>query len=288
MRIMTPPSAVASDTFLLCVSGIINPSLRERILDLAYSFGLGAVNYAAVGNVGELYTIPANHQKNDEIVIGRVTKDELKDMYSYYLVDKSKPGRSVYDSMLASAPNGICPLCGVGHAVTLDHFLPKAKFPMFSVLPLNLIPACRDCNTGKLTAYATAFGEQSLHPYFDHGMYISDQWLFARVMQTSPASVSFFVAPPDNWSVDEGARVLSHFTSLKLGERFSVLAAGELASINAVLKQYIGQMGLGAVREYLNACAVAELSLHKNSWKAAMLLALADDNWFCQTGYQVK
>jgi hypothetical protein len=158
---------------------------------------------------------------------------------------------------------------------------------MFSVLPLNLIPACRDCNTGKLTAYATAFGEQSLHPYFDHGKYVSDQWLFARVVQTSPASVSFFVAPPANWSVGEGERVLSHFTSLKLGERFSVLAAGELASINAVLKQYIGRSGPDAVREYLNACAAAELSLHKNSWKAAMLLALAGDNWFCQTGYQL-
>jgi 5-methylcytosine-specific restriction endonuclease McrA len=269
------------------VNGIVNTSLRERILEIAPSFDLGDANYAAAGDVGRLYTIPANNQRNKEIVIGRVTKDELKDMYSYYLVDKSKPGRAVYDLMLASAPNGICPLCGVGHAVTLDHFLPKAKFPMFSVLPLNLIPACRDCNTGKLTAYATAFGEQSLHPYFDHGKYVSDQWLFARVVQTSPASVSFFVAPPANWSVGEGERVLSHFTSLKLGERFSVLAAGELASINAVLKQYIGRSGPDAVREYLNACAAAELSLHKNSWKAAMLLALAGDNWFCQTGYQL-
>jgi 5-methylcytosine-specific restriction endonuclease McrA len=284
---MARPAAVASDTFLLCVNGIVNNSLRERILELAPSFNINDANYAAAGSVGGLYTIPANNQRNDEIVIGRVTKDELKEMYSYYLVDKSKPGRSVYDLMLASAPNGICPLCGVGHAVTLDHFLPKAKFPMFSVLPLNLIPACRDCNTGKLTAYATAFGEQSLHPYFDHGKYVSDQWLFATVVQTSPASVRFFVAPPANWSVGEGERVLSHFTSLKLGERFSVLAANELGSINAVLKQYIGRSGPDAVREYLNACAAAELGLHRNSWKGAMLLALASDNWFCQTGYQL-
>lgn len=287
MRVMARPSAVASDTFSLCVNGIVNDSLRERILELAHTFGLADVNYAAVGIAGALYTIAANNQKNGEIVIGRVTKAELKDMYSYYLVDKSKPGRSIYDSMVASAPNGICPLCGVGHAVTLDHFLPKAKFPMLSVLPLNLIPACRDCNTGKLTAYATGFGEQSLHPYFDHGKYVSDQWLFASVMQTSPASVRFFVAPPSNWSAGDGERVVSHFTSLKLGERFSVLAAGELASINAVLKQYIGRMGPGAVREYLNACADAELGLHRNSWKAAMLLALASDDWFCQTGYQL-
>jgi hypothetical protein len=287
MRSMARPAIVASETFLLCVNGILNASLRERILELAPSFDLGNANYATAGNAGELYTIPASNHRNGEIVIGRVTKDELKDMYSYYLVDKSKPGRSVYDLMLASAPNGICPLCGVGHAVTLDHFLPKAKFPIFSVLPLNLIPACRDCNTGKMTAYATTFGEQSLHPYFDHGKYVSDQWLFARVVQTSPASVTFFVAPPANWSVGEEERVLAHFTSLKLGERFSVLAAGELASINAVLKQYIGSRGPDAIREYLNACAAAELGLHKNSWKAAMLLALASDDWFCQTGYQL-
>ena len=288
MRVMACPAASVSDTLTLCVSGIVNDSLRERILELAPTFALVGTNYSAAGTAGELYAFPVNNQRNEEIVIGRVTKDELKDMYSYYLVDKSKPGRSVYDSMLASAPNGICPLCGVGHAVTLDHFLPKAKFPMFSILPLNLVPACRDCNTGKLTAYAKEFGEQSLHPYFDHGKYIDDQWLFARVEQTAPASVSFFVAPPAAWLDGDKERVLSHFMSLKLGERFSVLAAGELSSINAMLKAYIAGIGPDAVREYLNAYAMAELSLHKNSWKAALLLALASSNWFCQIGFQLE
>ncbi|MBP1205785.1 hypothetical protein JOD97_003847 [Duganella sp. 1411] len=266
----------------------MNASLRERILELAPTFALAGSNYSAAGITGELYSFPVNNQPNEEIVIGRVRKDELKDMYSYYLVEKSKPGRSVYDLILSSAPNGICPLCGVGHAVTLDHFLPKAKFPIFSILPLNLIPACRDCNTGKLTAYAKTFGEQSLHPYFDHGKYIDDQWLFARVEQTVPASIRFFVAPPANWPDGDKERVLSHFMSLKLGERFSVLAAGELASINAMLKAYIVGIGPYAVREYLNACTMAELSLHKNSWKAAMFLALAGSNWFCQTGFQLE
>ncbi len=286
MRVMARPAVAASDTLSLCVSGIVNPSLRERILEATPTFSVADTRYSTAGTTGELYTIPVNNQRNEEILIDRVTKDELKAMYSYCLVDKTKPGRSVYDSILASAPNGICPLCGVGQAATLDHYLPKAKFPIFSILPLNLIPACRDCNTGKLTDYANTFGEQSLHPYFDHGKYIDDQWLFARVEQTVPPSVSFFVAPPANWQDGDKERVQSHFRSLKLGERFSVLAAGELASINAMLKAYIAPRGAGEVREYLNACKMAELSLHKNSWKVAMLSALADSAWYCQTGFR--
>ena len=287
MRAMAHPAASIMDAFTLCLNGIVNPLLKQRILEIKASFLSAETEYSAAGSAGHLYMIPANHQRGEEIAIGRVTKGELKEMYTYYLVDKSKPGRSVYDLLLTSAPNGICPLCGVGQAATLDHFLPKAKFPIYSVLPLNLIPACRDCNTGKLATFATSYGEQSLHPYFDHGIFVNEQWLSASVMHTTPASISFFVSAPTSWAPGDQARAESHFLSLRLGERFAVLAASELTSINAMLKSYISGLGSNAVREYLNACAIAEFGLHRNSWKTAMLFALAADDWYCQGGFRL-
>lgn len=287
MRLMASPTVSITEAYQLCLNGIVNPLLRQKISEIQPFFWGAEAGYAAAGRIGHLYTIPESSQRNEEIVVGRVTKGELKDMYTYYLVDKSKPGRSLYDLLLTSAPNGICPLCGVGQAATLDHFLPKAKFPIYAILPLNLIPACRDCNTGKLTAYATTYGEQSLHPYFDHGIFVNERWLSATVMHTTPASINFFVSVPVNWEAGDRERAETHFLSLKLRERFAVLAAGELASINAMLKSYISGLGPNAVREYLNACALAEFGLHKNSWKTAMLFALAADDWFCQEGFRL-
>jgi hypothetical protein len=282
---MRHPATSAKESFAISATGIVNIGLKNRILEIEPAITAAETRYSTAGYAKSLYLIPPNNRRNEEFLVGQVTKGELKDMYSYYLVDKSKPGRSVYDVLLASAPNGICPLCGVGYAATLDHFLPKSKFPLFSILPSNLVPACRDCNTGKLTAHATTYGEQSLHPYFDHGIYVDDQWLFAKVMHTSPASISFYVSPPSNWTGGDKERVESHFTSFKLSERYAILAAGELASINSILRSYIYSSGPSAIQDYLNACAISEFNLYKNSWKTAMLLALAADDWFCYTGF---
>lgn len=287
MRAMEKPKTLSADAFALCISGIVNFSLKERVLEIESAFVAASQDYTSAGVAKSFYSLPADNRGKDEISAGRVTKSELKNLYTYYLVEKDKPGRIVYDSLLASAPSGICPLCGAGYAVTLDHYLPKSKFPLLSISPLNLIPACRDCNTGKLTAYAQAYDQQSLHPYFDHGLYQVDRWLTAEVLHSAPASIRFSTDPPKNWSDGDKERVKSHFTSLKLGERYAVLAAGELGSISAILRSFISKSGRIGVQEYLKACAASESDLHKNSWKTAMFHALANDDWFCQTGYQL-
>lgn len=61
----------------------------------------------------------------------------------------------------------VCPMCGSMHSGTLDHYLPKNNYPIFSVFSKNLIPAC-NCNSrrGELLCGPKA-GERVLHPYFD-------------------------------------------------------------------------------------------------------------------------
>jgi hypothetical protein len=62
----------------------------------------------------------------------------------------------------------LCPMCGeAGTPNTLDHFLPKQDFPDFSILPLNLVPACDICQGHKLTRYTGPDGRLFLHPYYD-------------------------------------------------------------------------------------------------------------------------
>lgn len=61
----------------------------------------------------------------------------------------------------------VCPMCGSMHSGTLDHYLPKNGFPIFSVFSKNLVPACK-CNSKRSeTLLGVNPGERILHPYFD-------------------------------------------------------------------------------------------------------------------------
>lgn len=62
----------------------------------------------------------------------------------------------------------LCPMCGeAGTPNTLDHYLPKQDYPDFSILPLNLVPACDICQGHKLARYIGPDGRLFLHPYYD-------------------------------------------------------------------------------------------------------------------------
>ncbi|MBH1496747.1 hypothetical protein JY423_14430 [Stenotrophomonas maltophilia] len=62
-----------------------------------------------------------------------------------------------------------CTMCGSPNCGTLDHILPKAIYPEFSLFSANLVPACL-CNNKRKDAYRGGAGERVLHPYFDEFM----------------------------------------------------------------------------------------------------------------------
>lgn len=70
---------------------------------------------------------------------------------------------------------GYCPYCGLrlrrrpkNKNHESDHHLPRSVFPEFSILCVNLVTACHDCNEHKGTVCLTPTGERRLlHPYFD-------------------------------------------------------------------------------------------------------------------------
>jgi hypothetical protein len=61
---------------------------------------------------------------------------------------------------------GVCPMCGSFGSGTLDHFLPRADYPEFSIFSRNLVPAC-SCNSKRGTTHIGTGSERVLHPYFD-------------------------------------------------------------------------------------------------------------------------
>lgn len=286
MRAMIAPNEDSQEVYQTCVNSIIDGDLRIRLNALTNAIGLAASDYHQSASDKQLYTLPTNDCGNDDIALGTVTKKELTNVYSTHMVGKTKPARAIYDSLLSRAPLGRCPFCGMGHASTLDHYLPKTKYPQLSVVPFNLVPSCKDCNTGKNAAVSSTAGDQSLHPYYDHQSFVDEQWIYADVIHTSPVTIHFYVHAPNHWDEISRKRVQSHFIDFNLAARYSIEASNQIACLRDTLSHYRDYLGTEGVRQHLMIEAQSSYRQHSNSWQTAMFQALASSDWYCDRGFQ--
>lgn len=286
MRAINPPNLDIQIVYRACINSIKDDDLSTRLQSIMTNIIQSSSDYGNKALTSMLYTIPPNHCDNDAIALGNVTKKELRAVYSSYFVPATKLARIYYDQLISLAPLGKCPYCGVGYASTLDHYLPKNKFPQLSVTPLNLIPSCKDCNTGKKTSFASTLHEQSLHPYFDHDNFIKDQWLYANVIETTPAIIDYCVIPPSQWNEDDKARVHTHFNDFDLKLKYSIEASNQIAVLRDSLLYAWDTKGFVGVRQQLMLDALAYYLKHPNSWQTAMYQALAKSNWYCNGGFR--
>lgn len=130
---------------------------KRRILSSLDELELSAMTYDEKAKSGSLSDI------REHAVCGAASKDDLVDLYTSKFVPDGRPGRPTYTAILQSAYRGRCALCGQLPVSTIDHYLPKSKFPAFAVFPRNMVPACERCNFIKLTTS----DRLTLHPYYD-------------------------------------------------------------------------------------------------------------------------
>lgn len=287
MRSLLKPVFVASEIYGVCLEGVGDAALVTSFQDVASIFKAQADLYDARASIGCLYQLPQDAARNEDVILNGLTKKQIKNLYSQYMVPQEKPARIYYDALIGMAPNGKCPYCGFGQASTLDHYLPKSKYPFFSILASNLIPSCKDCNTGKSSDVAIVAGDQSIHPYYDGEIFVESQWLYARVEETKPPSITYYVCPPLTWHEDTRQRALKHFEDFKLAKRFSVEAADEISSVSDSFSESIEYLSDQEVRRQLVRKSNAEFQKYKNSWKTALYQALASSDWYCREGCRV-
>jgi hypothetical protein len=269
--------------YATCVSGISAAALAARFNFATADILALADLYEDRATQNELHLFPSSPWGDGAaLVVGELKKEELTDLYTSHMAKRDQPARSYYDRILSLAPLGKCPFCGFGQVSTLDHFLSKARYPSFSVLPINLIPACTDCNKGK-GAGVLDTQNQIPHPYFEGASIETDTWLYASVQETTPATAMFSVIPPNHWPAELVRRVVNYVRDLKLTTRFAIEAASELASLSDFLSQLETSQRIG---EHLGLVAQTERFIRRNSWKAALYEALSESVWYCEGGYQ--
>lgn len=266
-----------------CLKGVSDPGLHARYkADLRPCKKLED-EYITKARNEELFSLPRvpRERNDDSVVLGTLTKQELTKLYTDYFVPEKKAARRLYDQLKVTA-NGKCPLCGdIGHVRSLDHYLPKANFPVYSVLPGNLVPCCRDCNTGKLNSFSLTKDGQSLHPYFDCDKYFQEKWICADIVRSIPPTVAFYSCPPGEWQAWERGRVNSHFKEYDLAKRFGTEAAADIPEIVNERRTSLKYMTANQFSSHLLEKS-QNSSLPVNNWRRVMFDAMAKDNWFCE------
>lgn len=279
MLIVTPPDFTAEDTFTTCISRVRNRDLKRRLNAVKPTIVTEAGAYEGHANGGGLHLVA---QSNG---VGGVTTDELVAVYEGRMVGEKSPGRSIYTAIRLLPEHGRCPFCGHRDVSTLDHVLPKRRYPALVVAPLNLVGSCKDCNTEKLTSVPTNAADSILHPYFDD--VTGQTWLRARVVESDVCAILFRVRHRPVWSDDLNARIAAQFEDLKLGTLYSQQAAREMSGIRQNLVRIFGGGGAQAVQDELTYQWQSRREDQKNLWQTAFYRAVSRNDWFCDDGFRL-
>ena len=281
MRKLDAPSNSPIDVYDICCAAVSGTAL-QRTYETNRPIILGAIAlFSAATATASWANLPRVPRGSPNLVIaGSLTKKNLIDLYDAYMVGASGASRKVYDDILVAA-GGQCPFCGgLGQVCTLDHYLPKANFPLYSVLPLNLVPCCRDCNTGKNASFSTVDHQQTLHPYLDNDKYFLERWVSAEVQRTNPVVMTFKCTPSPEWSSDDKSRVNQHFTNYRFARRYSIQAGAELSRLLDLRSNSLRTLSPEAFKAYLLENANSK-DFDLNGWSRTMYSALAETDWFC-------
>jgi len=214
---------------------------------------------------------------------GNVSTAEMERVYKGTFV-KSKATREMYGLLKSAPENDICPLCSQRTVSQLDHYLPQSAHPALTVTPLNLVPACSECNKTKLAIQAAVAGDQTFHPYFEDAD--DARWLFAQVSETVPAALVFQPRPPEAWDLIKSQRITSHFKTFKLAELYASHSAVEINDIRFGLIGMSRRSTPQEISNHLHEVALSRAAAHANSWRRAAYEALAGSQWFCEGGYR--
>ena len=278
MRSLPMPPMGARPTFLQCAADTADYNLRLRLEQSVNGVIRAAVEYLDAAGSKTWYRLAHSIQQLP------ASDDELKALYPRTMSARGRAGRKVYDAIFNSSPYGICPLCGQGKIFTLDHYLPRSRYAHFSVLPINLVPSCRDCNSAKREQFPSTAVEQTFHPYFDNVE--GERWLFCELTIQGGVSLNYYVGPPEAWPEEKVSRAIRHFEVFKLRQAFATFAAGELTTVKHRLRTLYDRGGAQLVADDLALEWMSSQQVSLNSWKTVAYEALAESEEFCAGGFE--
>lgn len=215
--------------------------------------------------------------------------DLQKEAMRHAFVVETEPMTVLRGDLLKRVSAARCPFCGISESSTVDHYLPKEKYPEFSVFPKNLVPSCAVCNTRKRDR---VFEDGSnvrmfLHPCYD---VIPDvAFLAVRVrMEANALIMSYRLTRPAGMALHTFKHLRSHFNELDLADRYRRMSLEHLGGQYPALRRAYGS-GEDADRvaeKLIEGAEDFEEVSGPNYWLAKLYHALAGNDDFCDGGFE--
>ncbi len=285
MRQLSLPAFDPIAVLDVCIGSVEDKNLNDKFTKNQSHFKQFYDDFATASALYDWCKLPRVSRGNDgTAIVGELTKGELKTLYNYHMVGAKSAGRAIYDQIKAAA-NDMCPFCGgLGHVNTLDHYLPKSNFPAYAVHPSNLVPCCRDCNTGKNASFGASRREQTIHPYLDDAKFFVQRWVRASLVRVDPVIVQYSCSPPSEWPLDDQDRVAHHFQGYQLAKRYSIQASAEVTRVIDARRNSLRHLPSDIYRGFLYDNAESG-SFDLNGWSRSMYFALAESEWFAEVDF---
>ena len=221
--------------------------------------------YDELAEKGQLGTLETH-----TVISGGATKDDMVWLYDNKFV--ADGGRKYYDKIKSIPKYSKCPFCGVGIVSTLDHYLPKTKYPTYAVTPVNLIACCADCNKKKKTEISETRENEFIHPYYDD--FDDEVWLKVKII------FSFYAEKPNTWETQKYERAKNHLKKLQLNKLYVAHCGEEFSEYGYTAKKLYEMGGEELVKEDL-LCRIEERRrVTKNNWRAALYEGLLESQDF--------
>jgi hypothetical protein len=175
-----------------------------------------------------------------------------------------------------------CQNCTIDSANTLDHILPKSKFPEFVVNPKNLFPCCSTCNSYKVDSIKASQGQLFLNLYLDD--LPEEQYLFVDIFldEFQEINFRFSLKNIDNKIDRELFSIIeSHYNKLHLFERMRLKSIEYISELENNILTFRKSLPINNIIEHLiESINIDKKAYGYNHWKCILEITLLNSPIF--------
>ena len=277
MRKLKIPSLSVEDIFSDLITGIRKIKkiddveknyldLFEECKDKIFLFEQFYMSVAVVGDLDLLTPESCLVSKN-------IGYTEMKYLYeerlrkkfndSLYLWLKTNEGQNFHK----------CSYCERGDVSELDHLLPQSSFPIFAVTPVNLIPACHECNHNKLDDMSIV-----INPYFEDTT--QKKWLVCEIILSHGTYIAQYKF--DFSSTDYALKMQNKIKkTYMMGEnsilrRYSIWGNNKLTDKVELWKGVLSEHGVDRLISMLQRDISSVKTCSRNSYEVSLYQGILD------------
>jgi 5-methylcytosine-specific restriction endonuclease McrA len=277
MRKLKKPDIKMDTVITACISNYSkkNENLKKRFEDSIDEIEKYTVEFEKVAVERKFYQFSSN------ISLKTISDNEMIKLYEDKFSRLKQGGKKYYNEILKLAPGRKCPYCAIREVSTLDHYMSKSLYPVLAVSPINLIPACKDCNVVKSSIEYKANKDTHIHPYFED--VDNEIWLEASfdIDNENDIIFTYKVIRPNSWDDELYERVKNHFKVFKLNKNFTYFASEIVReNKNKLAKLLINSKSKDAVYDDIRESLESSENNGLNSYQTALYQAILEDKRF--------